>query len=182
MGERKRALAAAGARAALLSAWLDRAVERVCVGLAVLLVLDVWLGVIARYAIPLPITFTEEAARYLMIWMALLAVSCGISRREHIGVELLFEHFPARVRRVLLALLDLLAFGFFALLLFYGLGMVEKGARHFTMIYGMSKSLPFAAVPTAAALACIQLALVALRDQSRFDEQDTLIEPGKALS
>ena len=174
-------LAAAGAWAAAQSARLDRLVERVCVALAVLLVLDVWLGVLVRYAFPLPITFMEEAARYLMIWMALLAVSCGIARREHIGVELLFDRFPRPLRRWLLLTLDLLALGFFALLLFYGVGMVEKGGRQLTMIYGLTKSLPFAAVPTAAALACLQLVLVALRDQARFDD-DADVEPGKALA
>jgi TRAP-type C4-dicarboxylate transport system permease small subunit len=56
--------------------WL---VERICVLLLVLLVLDVWLGVLVRYVIPLPLTFTEELARYLMIWMALLAVSSAIA-------------------------------------------------------------------------------------------------------
>ena len=130
-----------------------------------------------------PITFIEEAARYLMIWMALLAVSCGIARREHIGVELLFDRFPRPLRRWLLLVLDLLALVFFALLLFYGIGMVEKGGRQLTMIYGLSKSLPFAAVPTAAALACLQLVLVALRDQARFDRDDDAdVEPGKALA
>ena len=64
--------------------WL---IERACVLLLVLLVLDVWLGVLVRRVIPLPLTFTEELARYLMIWMALLAVSSGIAHREHIGVE-----------------------------------------------------------------------------------------------
>ena len=175
-------LAAAGAWAGVQSARLDWLVERVCVVLAALLILDVWFGVLVRYALPLPFTFMEEAARYLMIWMALLAVSCGISRREHIGVEIFFDKFPRPVRRTLLGLLDLIAFVFFALLLFYGIGMVEKGARHFTMIYGMSKALPFAAVPTAAAFACLQLLLVAIRDQARFDDKEAHIEPGKALT
>ena len=62
--------------------WSDRinaVVQRLCVALLVVLVLDVWLGVMVRYVIPLPLTFTEELARYLMIWMALLAISSGIS-------------------------------------------------------------------------------------------------------
>lgn len=74
-------------------------VERVCVALLVILGLDVWLGVLVRYVIPLPLTFTEELARYLMIWMALLAVSSGIVHREHIGVEVIFERMPAWARR-----------------------------------------------------------------------------------
>ena len=43
--------------------WL---VERACVALLALLVLDVWLGVLARYVLPFPATFTEELARYLV--------------------------------------------------------------------------------------------------------------------
>ena len=171
-----------GDRAAWASERLSWVVERICVFLAVVLVLDVWLGVLVRYLIPLPLTFMEEAARYLMIWTALLAVSPCISRREHIGVELLFDTFPARVQRVLLGALDVLGIIFFALLLYYGMGMVEKGARHFTMIYGMTKSIPFAAVPISAGLACVQLILVAIRDQVRWTRTEGPIEPGKALT
>ena len=87
------------ARARNLSLRVNWLVERVCVALLVLLVLDVWLGVLVRYVIPLPLTFTEELARYLMIWMALLAVSSGIAHREHIGVEFIFSRLPAPVRR-----------------------------------------------------------------------------------
>ncbi|MFT6775565.1 MAG: TRAP-type C4-dicarboxylate transport system permease small subunit [Paracoccaceae bacterium] len=71
--------------------------ERTCVALLALFVLDVWLGVVARRIIPLPITFTEELARYLMIWMALLAVSCEIAHREHIGVEFVFSRLPGGI-------------------------------------------------------------------------------------
>jgi hypothetical protein len=74
-----------------LSMRVNWVIERACVLLMVLLVLDVWLGILVRYVIPIQITFTEELARYLMIWMALLAVSCGIAHREHIGVTMIFE-------------------------------------------------------------------------------------------
>lgn len=146
-------------------AWIT---DRAAATLLALLVLDVWLGVFARYVLPLPLTFMEEAARYLMIWVALLAVSSCIPRREHIGVQVLFERLPAALRRGLLGLLDLIGIAFFVFLAFYGIGMVERGARTFTMIYGMSKALPLAAVPVGAALAAVQLVLVALRDQARL--------------
>jgi TRAP-type C4-dicarboxylate transport system permease small subunit len=166
-------LAKWGEHATRLSDRLSWLVERVCALLLILLVLDVWLGVLARYVLPISFTFTEEAARYLMIWTALLAVSCGIARREHIGLMLLFEGMPAAPRRVLLMVLDVLAFAFFAVLLFYGLGLVEKGFNRFTMIHGINKALPFAAVPVSAALACLQLVLVAVRDQAGLHGSST---------
>lgn len=141
--------------------WL---VERMCVLLLVLLVLDVWLGVLLRHVIALPLTFTEELARYLMIWMALLAVSSGIAHREHIGVEFLFVRLPAVVRRWLAVGFDVIAFAFFFALFWYGLGFVERGMSRLTMIYAIPKGYAFAGVPLAAALACIQLALIGLHD------------------
>ena len=141
--------------------WL---VERVCVALLVLLVLDVWLGVLVRYVIPLPLTFTEELARYLMIWMALLAVSGGIAYREHIGVEFIFSRLPARARRWLAVSFDAIAFLFFFVLFWYGIGFAARGFSRLTMIYAIPKGYPFMGVPLAAGLACVQLALMGVHD------------------
>ena len=154
--------------AARLSDLLSKAVEVTVVFLMVLLVLDVWLGVFVRYFVDLPLTFTEEAARYLMIWMALLAVSIGISRREHIGVLILFDRLGAKGRHVLLALFDLLGLFLFGFLLFYGIEFAVSGFQRLTMIYGLPKFLPFAAVPVSCALACVQIVLSGIRDQAKL--------------
>ncbi len=151
-------------RAIRVSRQVNWFVERACVALMVLLVLDVWLGVLARYVIPFELTFTEELARYLMIWMAMLAVSSGISHREHIGVLVIFGRLPPQGRKWLAVAFDIIAFAFFALVLFYGIGFVERGFSRFTMINGIPKGYPFIGIPLAAAAACIQLGLVAVHD------------------
>lgn len=143
---------------------LNRLVERFCVLLLFLLIFDVWLGVVARYLVPIGLTFTEELARYLMIWAALLAVSSGISHREHIGMLVVFDLFPKGMQKWLVVAFDVIAFVFFALIFVYGLGFVERGFSRFTMIDGIPKAYPFMCVPLAAALACIQLLLVAVHD------------------
>ncbi len=158
---------------------LNKLVEITCVALLVLLVLDVWLGVLVRYVIPLPLTFTEELARYLMIWMALLAVSSGIAYREHIGVEFLFTKLPAKGRRYLAIAFDLIAFTFFALLFWYGLEFVERGFKRQTMIFDLPKAYPFMGVPLAAALACVQLLLTAIHD---FYAKEAPLRTGDAIA
>ena len=130
----------------------------------ILLVLDVWLGVLARYVFRVQIPWTEELARYLMIWAALLAVSAGIARREHIGFTLLIARFSSRYRRILLLVFDVLAFSFFTFLFVYGIGMTQTGLKQFAMIFGISMGMPYASVPVASLLAAIQLVLVARRD------------------
>ncbi|MCB1859086.1 MAG: TRAP transporter small permease [Gammaproteobacteria bacterium] len=159
---------------AIWSHWLSRGIEIAVVGLMVLLVLDVWLGVLVRYFVDFPLTFTEEAARYLMIWMALLAVSIGIARREHIGVLILFDHTRGWKRHLLLAVFDVLGLFLFLFLFYYGIEFTLVGARRLTMIYDMPKSIPFAAVPVSCLIAAIQIVLVAVRDQAKL-----LADPGQ---
>ena len=72
---------------------------------------------------------------------------------------------------------DLIALGFFAVIFFYGLGMVERGFSRFTMINGIPKAYPFMGVPLAALMACVQLLLVAAHD---FYADDGVTAAGRA--
>ncbi len=147
-----------------VSLGLNWVVDRACVVLLVLLVLDVWLGVLARYVLPISLTFTEELARYLMIWMALLAVSSGVVHRQHIGVGFVFERFSPAVRRWLSLIFSVIGCAFFLVLMWYGIGLVQRGMNRVTMIYAMPRGYAFAAVPVAAALAAVQLVLMGIQD------------------
>lgn len=165
-------------RAAAISAAINMWVERLVAFLMVLLVLDVWLGVVARYALRWQIPWTEELARYLMIWAALLAVSAGIAYREHIGFIMLLRKLPKFMQRAFLVAFDVLGFCFFAFMFAYGIGMAQTGAKQFAMIFDMSMAWPYAAVPVASLLCAVQMLLVGIRDFGKLDileDQEELV-------
>jgi len=141
--------------------WL---IERLCAVLLALMVLDVWLGVVSRYLVDMQITWTEELARYLMIWASLLAVSCGVYYREHVGLMLLLESLPSRLQHAIRLGLDLLGLVFFLVLAWYGVNMARDGGSQYATIFNMTMTIPFAAVPVSATLAAAQMVLVAVRD------------------
>lgn len=153
-----------GETCAAASAYINRWVEWLCAGVLAVLVLDVGVGIFGRYVIELPVTWSEELARYMMIWAALLAVSCGVARREHVAVTALLERLPQKLQRYLGAAIDALGFAFFAFLCYFGIGMAKQGATQYATIFEMTMWMPFAAVPVASALACVQLALTGVRD------------------
>ena len=157
-----------GQRAGRISAGLNRLNEIVIGCLMAALVLDVWLGVVDRYLVHWQLPWPEQLARYLMIWAALLAISSGIARREHIGLTLLVDILPQKLRALSLMAMDLVAFAVFAYVAWYGIAFAQSGSGRQAMIFGMTMALPFAAVPVAAIMACLQLILVALRDQGNF--------------
>lgn len=159
-------------RAATISAAINLWVERLVALLMILLVLDVWLGVVARYALRWQIPWTEELARYLMIWAALLAVSAGVAHREHIGFVMILRKLPAAIQRIFLVSFDVISFTFFIFMAIYGIGMTQTGAKQFAMIFDMSMAWPYAAVPVASLLCAIQVVLVGIRDLGRLDQLD----------
>lgn len=144
---------------------LDLLLGRLCALLIAVMVAIVWFGVVSRYILELGITWTEELARYVMIWAALLAVPVGVYRRAHIGVELLFRALPEDLRRGLALLLDLLGLAFFLFLFVYGIGMARSGAQQYATIFGMTMLVPFASVPVSALLAALQTVVAILRDR-----------------
>jgi TRAP-type C4-dicarboxylate transport system permease small subunit len=139
-------------------------VERICAVLMALMVLVIWFGVTERYFLKWGVTWTEEFSRYVMIWVALLAVSCGAYRREHIGLDLLMQRLPSHLRPLLRFFLDLLGLAFFIFLAIYGIGMTMDGKNQFATIFGMNMVVPFASVPVSAALTAIQILVTMLRD------------------
>lgn len=150
-------------RAWTLGERLNWWVERACVVLVAALVLDIWFGIVARYVLELGITWTEELARYIMIWAALLAVSSAAHHREHIGLDFVSRLLPPLPRVILQGAIDCLGFAFFLFLFVYGVGMTADGASQFAMIFGMTMVVPFASVPVAAALTALQIFLTAIR-------------------
>lgn len=151
---------------------LSRMVEVVLIVLMAALVLDVWIGVLDRYLFKWQLNWPEVLARYLMIWTVLLAISVGIARREHIGLTMFIDMLPHGLRRVLLLVSDALALALFGYLFWFGIGFAMGGASRQAMIFGMTLGPAYAAIPTSAGLAFIQLVLVTLRDQGNHTLRD----------
>lgn len=92
------------ARLARLELWL----AGILAGLVTLLIL---LNVFTR-AVDGAIYWVDEAAIYAMIWMALLATSAALARREAIAVALIYEFASTRLARVVGAFVDIVVLVF----------------------------------------------------------------------
>ena len=124
--------------------------------LTALMVVTVLTGVLFRYVIRDPLGWTEELARYLMIWAALLAVSVGIRKREHVGIQLLVKKLPLKLGRVIILLVNIMVMIFLLVLTVRGYSMAVKGFRQLSLALGISMFWPLMAIPISGALAIIQ--------------------------
>lgn len=124
----------------------------------------VLIGTFWRYVLNDPILWTEEAARYLMIWMALIAASIAMARREHVSMKLIVNRFPVLIRRITETLTSLAVAYFLYILTREGILMVISARSQVSPALGISMAWPLLSVPLSGALTLVQLILVLVID------------------
>jgi TRAP-type C4-dicarboxylate transport system permease small subunit len=139
------------------AAW---AVERIAaipcmIGIGVMTVIVIF-GVFFRYVLITPIGWTEEAARYVMIWAASLAISMGIMKGEHVGLTFIFKAFPPRFQRVIGIGVNLSILYFLWVLTERGFWMALNGTKQISSLLGVSMMWSLAAIPISGLLAMLQ--------------------------
>ena len=86
--------------------FLDRSLFILLAILMTLLVLDVLWQVFTRFILQSPSSWTEELARYLMIWVGLLGAAYAAGRHLHLSVDLLPTALTGRRRSILRILIE----------------------------------------------------------------------------
>lgn len=129
---------------------LDRVLVVLLVALFAALVLMVVWQVLSRYALNNPSAFTEEAARYLMIWVSLLGASYVFRMRLHIGLDLLTRKLTGSNKRIV-EVAALTAAVLFALLILLvgGMRLVELtwSLDQVSAVLGIRMALVYLAIP-----------------------------------
>ncbi len=142
-------------------AWIvERAAAVPCIIAIGAMTVIVILGVIFRYVLVSPLGWTEEAARYLMIWAASLAVSMGIMKREHVGITLVVKKLPPGLERWCAVGVHLAILFFLWVLTQRGYYMAINGKAQISPLLGVSMIWSLAAVPIAGLLAMLQTAFL----------------------
>ena len=81
-----------------LRAGVDRVLERTLLVLMSAMVLNVTWQVFARFILRQPETYSEELARFLLIWTGLLGASLAWRRKMHLSIRLFGTSAAARPR------------------------------------------------------------------------------------
>lgn len=136
--------------------WLGKLTIFVVIILTGILVITVLTGVFFRYVIRDSLSWTEELARYLMIWAALLAVSVGIKDKEHVGIQLLIKQFPPIITKLITFVVYLITIVFLAVLTIKGYQVADRAQNQVSLALNISMYWPLMSIPVSAVLAIIQ--------------------------
>ena len=79
-----------------LATWFDRLLAKICVVLLGAVVATVLLQVTMRYVFNAPLAWSDELARYQLVWLTFLGAGLAYRLRMHIAVDAVSEMLKAR--------------------------------------------------------------------------------------
>lgn len=115
---------------------LSKGLELFIIGTMALLVVDVVWGVFSRYALGEQAKWTEELARFLLVWVTLLGGAYAFGTKAHLGVDYFANKLHPDARRVTAVLSHLVVFFFAGAILLVG------GARVVSEALALEQTTP----------------------------------------
>ncbi len=137
---------------------LNKVVEQLCLVSMASMTFVVLLGVFFRYILQMPLSWTEELSRYLMIWAASLAISLGIKGNDHVGLTILVDSAKSKIGRVILeTLIFFITLIFLVIMIYYSIQMVIEAKWQISQGLGITMVLPTLAIPVSMIIGLVQL-------------------------
>ena len=138
---------------------IRRATDAAIVSLFAVLVLVVFFQVIARYVFNQPPAWSEELARYLQVWIILLASPLCIRKGSHLAVDYFSHKLSPLVRFRLDILIGLLITFYVGVVTVFGVRLMGVGRYQVSPAMGIPMAVVYAVLPLSGALMFIESAL-----------------------
>ena len=129
---------------------MDRAVNWFLALLMAAMVVIIAAQVWYRFVLNDPLSWSEEAGRYLFVWISFMGAAAGVRYQVHLGIDLMDKLLSPALYRWVVVLVNLIIQIFLLIIIYWGfkiLGVIkfqESASMHISMIY------PYMAVPVGA--------------------------------
>jgi TRAP-type C4-dicarboxylate transport system permease small subunit len=135
-----------------LSARINRVVEFLLSVLGLGMALLVAVQVFFRYALNNSIFWSEELARFLLVWLTFLGASVVYFRGAHASVDFLYKRAGLGSRRVMNILVHLFSLAFFLVMAVYGWQFAHFIRLQVSAALNLPKWIPHSIIPLSGAI------------------------------
>lgn len=99
-----------------LNARIEKSLFVIGFGMATVVAVQVFF----RYVLNHSLFWSEELARFLLVWLTFLGASAAYHRRAHPGIDTLSRLLPARLKKAAVICVHLASLTLFAVMIIYG--------------------------------------------------------------
>ena len=112
-------------------------------GMVIIISAQVWY----RFILNDPLSWSEEAGRYLFVWISFMGAAAGVRYQVHLGIDIMDKLLSANAYRLVVVAVNVIIQLFLLMIIYWGfkiLGIIqfqESPSMHISMCY------PYMAVP-----------------------------------
>ncbi|MCA0936928.1 TRAP transporter small permease [Vibrio alginolyticus] len=137
---------------------LDKIILSFCSIALFLLVISVSWQVFSRYVLNDPSSFTDELARYLMIWFGLLGASYLFGKNGHLAITLFIHSISKKYQKACSILIHLTSLSFISLAMIKGgIQLMGRTTMQFSPALQIPMSYVYFILPLAGSLMTIYI-------------------------
>ena len=142
---------------------------------------SVLLGVFFRFIIPLPMAWPPEAARFLMVAVTMIGASVALRQLDHVGITLLVDVLPMRIRGALYLFGNLLIAVFLVAFIWFSWRLsVDMGPRQISSSLGLNMTFAYISMPIGGFMMLVQLVAVSIEGWQRAMQGQSPFTPPPA--
>ena len=144
--------------------WHNALEEYIAGGFMVALFIVLNTQIFTRYVLGAPLSWTEEVARYLFVWMVFVGSAGALLSRSHVAIEMFVEALDQRKRLAVHLLCDILSLSFLVMLAYWSTRTLGRVWAVSTSALELPSGILYSAVPLSALLMIIRLLQRLARD------------------
>ena len=153
-----------------LPSWVSRFEDNLAaLLLGVLLIAMCW-QVLTRYAFGAPSEWTEEASRYLYVYVVFLGTSAGISSRSHVSISFFTDRLPPLPRLAVSLCVDALILAFLGVMVWWGTRATLRNLDIPLSVTQVSYAWVYVVVPVTSVAMIVRTVALMAGDVRRYAE------------
>lgn len=139
---------------------LDRFAAICVISLMGVMSVITFVAVFFRFVMHSPLAWTEEVARYMMVWVTFMGAGLAMGKGRHIGVTMALDLLPRRLRLIADAVAKYIMAAFFCAMIYYGAKFTLNLRTQVSPALGLPMIFPYIAVPIGCFYMLLQILLL----------------------
>ena len=126
---------------------LYKAVKGISILMLAIMIILCLVQVFYRYILQLPLSFSEELARFIFIWITFLGTAMALKKHKHVKMELLVQTFPVKIQVLIKKIIFGVSILTYLLMIYSGFLVVNKTMIQTSAALKVPMGLIYLAVP-----------------------------------
>jgi TRAP-type C4-dicarboxylate transport system permease small subunit len=140
-----------------LVGFINNTVKYILYLLLTVLIVAVFAQVIFRFVIEQPLAWTEELARYCLVWITFLGAAFAMGKKAHVGLEIVKTSLPKMGQKIVSILSTIVSVAFFVIIMDHGLELMSQSMTQLSPVLQIPMGVVYAVLPVSAVLLIINV-------------------------